>query len=383
MSVQDPAESGEVITLYFDGSPQTFSINDLAVSLALFLNPGATPAEIQQVATDIFGLSLTPAQITGAGSNPLANFDLNGDGNLGQIEDLGVALAVFLGQGTADGVNQVCQDVLGLACGVSPSVALPGPEATPFPGQPSPTPGSQVAVTTLVDEDGSNPDACSLREAIIANNTGSAFGGCTDPQGTITFDSALNGTIVITNSALPDITRDVEIKGLGSHVLAVSGNNQFPVFTASDDTAITVDKLTITQGSTFYRGGEISAGTVTVSNSTLSGNSARITGGGIYTTGTATVSDSTLSGNSSGAGGGITARTATVSNSTISGNSGNDLFGGGGITADTVTVSDSTLSGNSTEFTAGGIRARTVTVNNSILSGNSGRAAGGIYSLFR
>ena len=65
-------------------------------------------------------------------------------------------------------------------------------------------------------------------------------------------------------------------------------------------------------------------GTVSVSNSTLSGNSAGNRGGGIYNTGTVSVvsvSNSTLSGNSVLSGGGIFNRdgTVSVSNSTLSG----------------------------------------------------------------
>ncbi|NJL98853.1 MAG: hypothetical protein HC924_08605 [Synechococcaceae cyanobacterium SM2_3_2] len=58
------------------------------MALALFLNPGATPAQIQQVAADIFGLSLTQAQIIGAGPNPWVNFDLNGDGSLEDVREV-------------------------------------------------------------------------------------------------------------------------------------------------------------------------------------------------------------------------------------------------------------------------------------------------------
>ena len=141
--VQDSAESSEVVTLYFDGNPVNFGINDLAVALALFLNPNASTAQIRQVALDIFGLPLTDSQIVGAGPNPLANFDLNGDGNRGDIRDLGVAVAVFLGATTPDEVNAICQDLLGLSCGLGAGVALPGINATPFPTSPS-TPGPVV-----------------------------------------------------------------------------------------------------------------------------------------------------------------------------------------------------------------------------------------------
>ena len=72
-----------------------------------------------------------------------------------------------------------------------------------------------------------------------------------------------------------------------------------------------------------------SSATVSVTNSTLSGNSASF-GGGIYaSSATVAVTNSTLSGNSAISGGGIYARSATVSvtNSTLSGNSAN--YGGG------------------------------------------------------
>jgi hypothetical protein len=127
-------------------------------------------------------------------------------------------------------------------------------------------------------------------------------------------------------------------------------------------------------------GGIANGGTLTVSNSTLSGNT-----GGIYNIlGTLTVSNSTLSGNSSGGeGGGIFNNhgTLTVNNSTLSGNSALD---GGGIYNDyygALTVNNSTLSGNSAAGGGGGIfNFGTLTVNNSTLSGNSAtRSGGGLF----
>ena len=97
----------------------------------------------------------------------------------------------------------------------------------------------------------------------------------------------------------------------------------------------------------------VNAGTLTVSDSTLSGNSSfRQNGGGaIFNIGTMTVSDSTLSGNGEygGSGGAIyNDGTMTISNSTLSGNAANGLWGIGGAiyNGGTMTVSNSTLSGN-------------------------------------
>jgi hypothetical protein len=136
-------------------------------------------------------------------------------------------------------------------------------------------------------------------------------------------------------------------------------------------------------------GGLYNAGTLTVTSSTLSGNSA-VYGGGIANYGTLTVSNSTLSGNSAsgygGRGGGIySGGTLTVSNSTLSGNTASGLYfsgqGGGIYNGGTLTVSDSTLSGNSADYGGGGIdNGGTLTVSNSTLSGNSADYGGGIYN---
>jgi len=92
-------------------------------------------------------------------------------------------------------------------------------------------------------------------------------------------------------------------------------------------------------------GGVYNVGTLTISDSTLSGNSVNSFfvdnikgfGGGVYNGGTLTVSTSTLSGNTGGGGGGIynSGGALTVSDSTLSSNSANDFFfqdsGGGGL----------------------------------------------------
>ncbi|MGB6742615.1 MAG: Ig-like domain repeat protein, partial [Terracidiphilus sp.] len=102
-------------------------------------------------------------------------------------------------------------------------------------------------------------------------------------------------------------------------------------------------------------------------------------GGGIANLGTLTVTGSTISGNSAstGQGSGIfNAGTLTVTNSTIAGNAASGGVGGGVMNASgTLTVTDSTISGNSAAG-GGGIYGVGTTVNlaNSIVSGNSADA---------
>ncbi len=99
-------------------------------------------------------------------------------------------------------------------------------------------------------------------------------------------------------------------------------------------------------------------GVNTISNNTITGNSAASVGGGISTNaGTNTINNNVISGNSASAGGGIStnAGTNTISNNTISGNSAS--VGGGGIYANagTNTIGNNTISGNSTAEYGGGI----------------------------
>jgi hypothetical protein len=157
---------------------------------------------------------------------------------------------------------------------------------------------------------------------------------------------------------------------------------------------LTVSNSTLSGNSASNGGAIWNAGTLTVSDSTLSGNTAGQNGAGIETGGALTVMGSTLSGNSAGySGGGIyNYGTVTVSHSTLSGNSATGTYvGGGGINNyGTLTVSNSTLSGNSASYYGGGIFNNffgTLTVSNSTLSGNSAPYGygGGIdtYSSYR
>src|SRR5208283_4608523 len=86
----------------------------------------------------------------------------------------------------------------------------------------------------------------------------------------------------------------ITIDGAGNQILYVNPG------------ALTVNDLTIENGSSFDGGGIENVGTLTVTNSTFSGNSATGgTGGGIFNDGTLTVTNSTFSTNTAaGLGGG-------------------------------------------------------------------------------
>ncbi len=234
----------------------------------------------------------------------------------------------------------------------------------------------QVYSVYLTADDGGG----SLRSALANANQ---FGGSV-----ITFTAS--GLIRLT-SPLPAISSDVQILGPGASNLTVSGNHATTVFVVNQGVTATIAGLTIADGysDSGAAGGIYNLGALTVTNCTLSDNSAPNgsfgLGGGIANQGTLTVTNCTLSGNSAVDGGGIAniSGTLTVTNSTLSGNSaGHGGFGGGGIfNADALTVTNCNLSDNSANDSSGGgidNYSGTLTLTNCTLSGNSAFQGGGI-----
>jgi uncharacterized repeat protein (TIGR01451 family) len=185
------------------------------------------------------------------------------------------------------------------------------------------------------------------------------------------FGSALAGSLLL--GLLLGACANVPVK------IIISGNNATRLFTVHPAATVTLTGLTFANGKSNRDGGAIyNNGTLTVQNSTFSGNSAD-DGGGIANWGTLTVQNSTFSGNSADDGGGIANwGTLTVQNSTFSGNSA--AFGGGGIANQgALTVQNSTFSGNSADWGGGidNLSGGTLTVQNSTFSGNSAHLGGG------
>jgi hypothetical protein len=183
-----------------------------------------------------------------------------------------------------------------------------------------------------------------------------------------------NGTLTLTNAT-------------------VSGNSTPYVFGASgggisNSGALTLENTTVSgnsaagsretgTGGGIYNG---QGGVVTLDNTIVSGNYARPYGGGIYNVGTLTLTNSTISNNSAGFGGGIyNESTLTLDNTTVSGNSQRGIFNYG-----TATLTNTTVSGNSDSVGGGGIyngRGSTLMLTNSTVSDNYDRnSAGGIYN---
>ena len=227
-----------------------------------------------------------------------------------------------------------------------------------------PAHAATITVNTTVDELNANGN-CSLREAIQAANSDTAVDACAAgsgadiivlPAGLYTLSIGGSGEDFNDTGDL-DIAGDVTINGAGAATTIIHQDRMDRVFDINAPaTVVAISGLTIRNGrppgsSGGGSGGGIrNDGTLTLTSSAVSGNSACGTcqGGGIRNNGTLTVTNSTISGNSAGSnGGGIenNAGTLTVTNSTISGNS-SGASGGGIDNKDTATVANSTISGN-------------------------------------
>ncbi|MGD0075171.1 MAG: right-handed parallel beta-helix repeat-containing protein [Candidatus Binataceae bacterium] len=256
---------------------------------------------------------------------------------------------------------------------------------------PAPKASNTITVDTL--DDPGNPSECSLRAAInnANNETSDSNSTCAAGIGNDAIVFSVTGTIGL-NSALPAIANTLTIDGSGQSI-TVDGGGAYQVFYINSTATVTLNDLTVANGyasksslGSELGGGAYNNGTLTVSNSTFSTNSALVQGGAIYNGNALTIANSTFTGDStgtSGAGGAILSDgTESITNSTFSNNSSGH---GGAIVSyifDTATISGSTFSGNSASSEGYGgaiVSAGALSITNSTFSGNSAPVSGGIY----
>jgi len=252
----------------------------------------------------------------------------------------------------------------------------------------------------------SDAGAGSLRQAItdaLAAGTGPHIIDAAGITGTISLQSALptitNVTLTINGPALNKGTLTIT-RGV------VTSFRIFTETNSSGAATLTLNRLTMTNGSpgttVSDNGGGISVTTATLNMSycRVSGCSSGAEGGGVYlggTSPTATIDNCMFTGNTSSRGAGIDAipssgaGTLTVMNSTISGNSatanGGSAGGGCNVTLTAATIKNCTISGNVSLFNGGGLQigsgSSLLLVNSTVTNNNSNAAAtsgGGIRS---
>jgi hypothetical protein len=268
---------------------------------------------------------------------------------------------------------------------------------------------------------------CSLIEAIVnANADAQTHADCLAgsgpdiivlPRGVQTLATVDN--TVYGPTGLPVISSAITIEGNGAKISRKASTPAFRIFAVDGAGDLTLKNVTVSGGTAELGGGVFNYdGTVTIQNSTISGNKSvnaagagifnygdmtiqdsvisgnKISGdyalgGGIFNYGTLTIERSTISGNTTNAvlnaGAGIgNEGTLTIRNSTISGNKSLGAYGAGGGIANygTLTIEKSTISGNlatATEIGYGGgiANGADLTVENSTISKNTARYAGG------
>ena len=275
---------------------------------------------------------------------------------------------------------------------------------------------------TLIVTNTNDSGPGSLRQALAQANDGD----------TIQFDPALNGqTITLTSGELA-IAKNITISGPGSNLLTVSRSSTAPafrIFHATPNHTVLIARLTINggnaapngsgilndhatlmlescsvqnninpaqggQGGGIFNDGSGTSASLTISNSTLSGNMTTMAGGGIFNDGsnagspTLTITDSLVTGNiaefgSQGNGGGIYNNGATatlmITNSIVSNNRAGPVqeFLGGGVgggiwSSGSAAINTSTINNNVAHAQGGGINnSGTLTITGSTVNNNA------------
>ncbi len=236
-------------------------------------------------------------------------------------------------------------------------------QGTVTPNRESPSP----LVTTNADEVDLYDGDISLREAIwyVASEQAAAD--------TITFDASLDGTVILLGGSELTVNRSMTIDASALASLEINAD--------TDGNSATAESSVM-----HVAGGYIAGLNVTLKGLTLSGGSS-LAGGGLFVHGAVldleacTITDNIADG---GDGGGIYAVDAelTVSDSTLTNNT---ALRGGAIYADhtTVTVHDSTILANAADDGGGGLAGyySPIEIVNSVIAKNiSGKRGGGIYS---
>lgn len=217
--------------------------------------------------------------------------------------------------------------------------------------------------------------ATELNEAIACFNA--------KPSGsytiTLTGDINLTASSTSINNATPGAILLIEGAGFTVNGGGISGVKHFNILNGD----ITMQKITLTGGyGTGNLGGAIyNQSTLTLTNSSVSGNSA-LYGGGIYNVGTLNLKNSVINNNTGlGIGGGIyNPGTLSIIGSTISNNrvDNNGFDSGGILNSGTLTLTQSTVSGNWTPAYGGGINnTNLLIIENSTISGNTALLGGG------
>jgi fibronectin-binding autotransporter adhesin len=260
------------------------------------------------------------------------------------------------------------------------AVALLGITGCQDRGLPTAAPGSATFDASLAN-------TCEVTSA-ADDGPGTLRARVADPAcNTITFAAALHGGTIVLTSGQISIARDLAIAGPGAGQLDVSGDGRSRVFSIAAGSTVAIEGLTVTAGADSEGGGIFNQGTLQLSGTIVSDNFAP-NAGGIWNDhqGVLTITHSTISGNSAGetgAAGGIgNLGVLEVVHSTVRENEA-QIAGGisSGGPAARATITHSRIVANRAEIAAGGIsNGGTLVIADSEISGNSSWEGGGLWN---
>ncbi|MGG6294155.1 DUF4347 domain-containing protein [Leptolyngbya sp. AN02str] len=221
----------------------------------------------------------------------------------------------------------------------------------------------------------------SLRQAIL--NANAIAGADTITFAGATFTDATTDIITLTSGQL-QINSTLYINGTGANRLIISGNNASRIFDVTIGNRAYFNDFTVANGRSLFGSGINNAGNLTLNNVTIRNNRASLFGGGVSNYGILAVNNSIIRNNiSEQDGGGLQNESIvsimTVTDSTIAGNT--SIVGGGiSVFSGTLTLNRSTVSGNTAKSGGGISNAATTNITNSTISGNSAENGGGVYN---
>ena len=264
---------------------------------------------------------------------------------------------------------------IGLVCGL---LCGPGARAT----------AGTIDVTRFDDPDpASSGGGTSLRQALVLANSTQEADTITLHAGT--YRLTLRGDDADALVGDLDVTTAVTIEGdPGGATIIDAKKAKDRAFEVLADGDLTLRHVTVKGGSALVDGGGVlNVGTLTVENSTFTGDRAGESGGAISSeAGSCALTDVVVTKNKAVAhdGGGVNftvSGTATLTRVTLSSNTAGDT--GGGMNSDdgvTVAMTDSTVSGNKARREGGGFdpSAGSLTLTNTTVSGNHSAKGGGI-----
>ena len=375
--------------LYSSGSPTATLTNTIVAGNTDFSgNPsdiGGAQASQATGSYNLIGTGGSGGITAGSDGNivltSLVNLGLAPLGDYGGPTETIALLSGSAAIGAGTTTSGVASDQRGFALDATPDIGA-------FQTQPA------LVVNTTIDGTGSALGDLSLRQAV---NLADAL----DAADTITFDPIVFATpqtiTLVATLPLSATAGPVVIDGPGAGLVTISGNNTNAVFNIAVDTVVSMSGLSISDGIGTFGGGVFNGGTLTITNTTFTGNSAAY-GGAIYTralgddplTGVLTLIGDTFSNNSATAESGALDNWAggivTVTNDTFTENSAPN---GGAIGNEwgSVAVSNSTFSNNTASTGAGGAIinfnpsdsfSNSLSVVGSTISGNTAVNGGGI-----